>query len=58
MTAIGRLLAERVDGRPADDLELPVTPLRPIPLHQAASAAVDLGQRVRALLDRIEAWQR
>jgi glycine/D-amino acid oxidase-like deaminating enzyme len=32
-TAVGRMLARRAAGAPPDSLDLPVTPIRPMPLH-------------------------
>jgi glycine/D-amino acid oxidase-like deaminating enzyme len=32
-TAVGRMLARRMAGAPAEALDLPVTPVRPMPLH-------------------------
>jgi glycine/D-amino acid oxidase-like deaminating enzyme len=53
-TAAGRALAERTSGRAADDLALPVTPVRPIRLHRLAPPVVSAGQRVLKVLDQLE----
>jgi glycine/D-amino acid oxidase-like deaminating enzyme len=53
-TAVGKLVAERVGGRPGTELELPATPLRPIPLHFLASPALSVGQSLLLGLDKVE----
>lgn len=53
-TALGKLVAERVNGRASDVLDVPVTPIRRIPLAPLAPPAVMAGERVLGALDRLE----
>jgi glycine/D-amino acid oxidase-like deaminating enzyme len=53
-TACGKLLAERLSGRQADDLALPTTRLKPIPLHGLRNLALAGAVIWKDLLDRLE----
>lgn len=53
-TALGKLVAERVNGRAADSFAVPVTPVRRIPLARLAPAAAMAGERLLDTLDRLE----
>jgi len=53
-TATGRLLARCAAGAPADDLPLPPTKLRPLPLHGLRAPAIELAVGWKRLLD---AWE-
>ncbi len=53
-TACGKLLAERLSGRPAEDLALPTTRLRSIPLHGLRNVALASAVIWKDLLDRWE----
>ncbi|MCW6509510.1 NAD(P)/FAD-dependent oxidoreductase [Lichenifustis flavocetrariae] len=52
-TVMGGEIARRISGTPASDLDMPVTPLRPIPFHRlwplAASARIAYGRARNAL---------
>lgn len=53
-TALGKVVAERINGRAADSLPVPVTPIRRIPLARLAPRAVTAGERLLGALDRLE----
>lgn len=53
-TVMGRVLADRVQGAPADASPFPVTPLRTIPLHALRRPALAVVVGWKRLLDRLE----
>jgi len=53
-TACGKLMAERIRGKPADELPLPTTPLRPIPFHGLRRPALAAAVTWKRILDRVE----
>ncbi|WP_157961956.1 NAD(P)/FAD-dependent oxidoreductase [Acuticoccus kandeliae] len=53
-TALGKLAAERIGGRPAEDLPLPLSEIRPIPLHGLSEPALAVGEAFMGVLDRAE----
>jgi len=53
-TAMGKMLAERLLGRPADDLELAAEPLRPIPFHALRKPFMNVAIRWKGLKDKRE----
>ena len=57
-TAMGRLLARRALGEPAESLEFPVTPMRPIRLHGLSRLAARATIRYLQLRDALEAGSR
>ncbi|MDE2261788.1 MAG: FAD-binding oxidoreductase [Gammaproteobacteria bacterium] len=57
-TAMGRLLARRALGEPAESLEFPSTPIRPIRLHGLSRLAARATIRCLQLLDTLETGSR
>jgi glycine/D-amino acid oxidase-like deaminating enzyme len=57
-TVMGRLLARRALGEPAESLEFPLTPLRPIRLHGLSRLAARATIRYLQLRDALEASRR
>jgi glycine/D-amino acid oxidase-like deaminating enzyme len=57
-TAMGRLLARRALDEPAESLEFPLTPLRPIRLHGLSHLAARASIRYLQLRDGLEAGAR
>ena len=57
-TAIGRLLARRALGEPAESLQFPLTPIRPIRLHRLSHLAARTTIRYLQLRDALEAGAR
>ncbi|HVS76414.1 MAG TPA: FAD-dependent oxidoreductase, partial [Steroidobacteraceae bacterium] len=57
-TAMGRLLARRALGEPAESLEFPLTPMRPIRLHGLSRLAARATIRYLQLRDALEAGSR
>lgn len=55
-TACGRMISERMLGKPADELPLPSSPLRPIPFHGLRRPALAAAVAWKRLLDRWEAY--
>jgi glycine/D-amino acid oxidase-like deaminating enzyme len=53
-TACGKLMAERIRGKPADELPLPTAPLRPIPFHGLRRPALAAAVTWKRMLDRLE----
>ena len=53
-SAMGKALAGRASGAPAEDLPLPLSPLRPIPLHRLRGPALSLAIAWKRMLD---AWE-
>jgi glycine/D-amino acid oxidase-like deaminating enzyme len=53
-TALGKVLAERAQGLPADRLPLPPTPVRPIPFHGLRRPILGLAAGWKRLLDAVE----
>lgn len=53
-TACGKMLAERMQGRPLDDLPLPASPLKPIPFHGFRQPALAAAVGWKRLLDQWE----
>lgn len=53
-TTIGKIMAEFVGGRPADDLALPVTAPDPFMLHTFRKAGIMVASQYYRLLDRLE----
>jgi glycine/D-amino acid oxidase-like deaminating enzyme len=56
-TAVGKLLAERVQGRPLADLPLPASPLKPVPFHGLRQPALAAAVTWKRALDRIDSWR-
>ena len=54
-TACGKLLADRLCGRPAQELPLPTTQLNPLPLHGLRGVVLAGAVVWKGLLDRWEA---
>jgi len=54
-TACGRIAAERMRGKPAADLPLPPSPLKPIPFHGLRRPALAAAIAWKKLLDKWEA---
>lgn len=52
-TAMGKLLADWATGRPEAELDFPVTPVRPIPLHRFRRAGIGASVLFYSALDRI-----
>ena len=57
-TAMGRLLARRALGEPAESLQFPLTPVRPIRLHRLSHLAARTTIRYLQLRDALEAGAR
>lgn len=57
-TAMGRLLARRALGEPAESLQFPLTPIRPIRLHRLSHLAARTTIRYLQLRDALEAGAR
>ena len=57
-TAMGRLLARRALGEPAESLDFPLTPVRPIRLHGLSHLAARASIRYLQLRDALEAASR
>ena len=57
-TAMGRLLARRVLGEPAESLEFPLSPIRPIRLHGLSHLAARATVRYLQLRDSLETGSR
>ena len=53
-TMMGRLLAERVGGAPAEAVDFPVAPLRPLPMHGWSRFAVRLLTQYYRMRDALE----
>lgn len=53
-SAMGTVLADRVLGKPLDDLPVPARPIRPIPLHSLRRPVIRLLVGWKRLLDRLE----
>ena len=53
-TAMGKLLAARAQGAPAEDLPLPLSPMRPLPFQQLMIPLARLRMTWWRLLDRME----
>jgi glycine/D-amino acid oxidase-like deaminating enzyme len=53
-TGLGQLVAERIMGRPAADLDIPVQPMRPVALHAFRRLGVAAATRMNWLRDRID----
>ena len=53
-TGLGQLVAERILGRPAADLEIPVQPIRPVALHAFRRLGIAAATRMNRLRDRID----
>jgi glycine/D-amino acid oxidase-like deaminating enzyme len=51
---LGRTMAERILGRAADDLDLPITQLKPFPFRAVKSVGLESAVSFMRLLDRIE----
>ena len=56
-TAVGKLLAERVQGRPLVDLPLPASPLKPVPFHGLRQPALAAAVTWKRALDRFDSWR-
>ena len=56
-TACGRMMAERMRGKPLADLPLPATPMKPIPFHGFRQPALAAAITWKRFLDRWEAWR-
>jgi glycine/D-amino acid oxidase-like deaminating enzyme len=56
-TAVGKLLAERVQGRPLADLPLPASPLKPAPFHGLRQPALAAAVTWKRALDRFDSWR-
>jgi len=56
-TACGRMMAERMRGKPLADLPLPPTPMKPIPFHGFRQPALAAAITWKRFLDRWEAWR-
>lgn len=56
-TAVGKLLAERVQGRPLADLPLPASPLKPVPFHGLRQPALAAAVTWKRALDRFDSWR-
>ncbi len=54
-TACGKMMAERMQGAPLEDLPLPATPMKPIPFHGFRQPALAVAIAWKRLLDRWEA---
>lgn len=57
-TAMGRLLARRVLGEPAESLEFPLSPIRPIRLHALSHLAARATVRYLQLRDALDTGSR
>ncbi len=53
-TAMGKLLAERVQGTPADDLPVPVSPLKPVPMRSLLIPLARVRMHWWRFLDRLD----
>ena len=53
-TAMGKLLAERVQGTPASDLPVPVSPLRPVPMRSLLIPMARVRMNWWRFLDRLD----
>ncbi|MCX8101794.1 MAG: FAD-binding oxidoreductase [Geminicoccaceae bacterium] len=52
-TAMGRVLADKASGVPDDELDFPLTRLRPIPFHALHRPAMALAVAAKAVRDRL-----
>ncbi|WP_109310491.1 hypothetical protein [Ruegeria sp. AU67] len=55
-TAMGRVLAKWAIGTKADELEFPVTPLKPLPFSYAKETLVEAEILRLKLLDKLGLW--
>ena len=53
-TAMGKLLAERVQGTPANDLPVPVSPLKPVPMRSLLIPLARVRMNWWRFLDRLD----
>lgn len=54
-TACGKMMAERMRGKPLEELPLPASPMKPIPFHGFRQPALAAAVAWKRLLDRWEA---